>query len=166
MLLFCCISFPPGCAFHPSNRIFIYIFCCLKKTKQKKTVKMCFAVKVSQWSRRRRLTHRCSARVTCVFQAEPLNFCAHTDHFTQAIFVRIVRAAFRRWIMLVKSDKTAFVLPLRSSEKLSFNPFKGRDWEAQTRFHCDFPLCPPQSGVCMSDSASYLFAGSMLRWPM
>lgn len=49
---------------------------------------------------------------------------------SQAIFVRIVPTAFRRWIMLVKSDKTAFVLVLRSSEKLSFNPFKGRNWEA------------------------------------
>lgn len=49
---------------------------------------------------------------------------------SQAIFVRIVPPAFRRWIMLVKSDKTAFVLALRSSKKLSFNPFKGRNWEA------------------------------------
>lgn len=49
---------------------------------------------------------------------------------SQATFVRIVPTAFRRWIMLVKSDKTAFVLVLRSSEKLSFNPFKGRNWEA------------------------------------
>lgn len=60
------------------------------------------------------------------------NFCdkKNDDHFTSPLFVRIVPTAFRRWIMLVKSDKTAFVLALRSSEKLSFNPFKGRNWEA------------------------------------
>lgn len=32
--------------------------------------------------------------------------------------------------MLVKSDRAAFVLVLCSSEKLSFNPFKGRNCEA------------------------------------
>lgn len=73
---------------------------------------------------------------------------------SQAFFLRIVVTAFRRWIMLVKSDKTAFVLVLRSSEKLSFTPLKGAI-EKQRRFHCDFLLCPLQSGVCMSDSASY-----------
>lgn len=64
--------------------------------------------------------------------------------------------------MLVKSDKTPFVLVLRSSEKLSFNPFKkkkkrGAIEKKLRRFHCDFlRFCPhPKSGVCMSDSAGY-----------
>lgn len=63
---------------------------------------------------------------------ETLNFCDQKKKITShAILASIVPVVFRRWIMLVNSDKTAFVLPPRSSEKLSFNPLlKGRDWEA------------------------------------
>lgn len=56
--------------------------------------------------------------------------------------------------MLVKPDKTPFVLPLRSSweiiiQQTPASPFKkkksGRNWEAQARFHRDFnALSPPK----------------------
>lgn len=77
-----------------------------------------------------RCAARCCAQVLGSddphFELSVLTFV--TEMITsQAVFANIVPAAFRRWIILVKSDKAAFVLALRSSEKLSFNPFKGHN---------------------------------------
>lgn len=69
---------------------------------------------------------RCWDQMTLVFHGASLTFVTGmiTSHATLA---RIVPAAFRRRITLVKSDKSAFVLAARSSEKLSFSSFKERN---------------------------------------
>lgn len=72
---------------------------------------------------------RYSDQISCSLESRLLTFVTKKKKITShAILASIVPVVFRRWIMLVNSDKTAFVLPPRSSEKLSFNPLlKGRD---------------------------------------
>lgn len=187
MLLFCYISFhvllPKLKNNNDNNNGGESALVCIFPLKKKKINKgkteflffpsffKCSAVKVSQCSRRRP-AHRCSPpKMTCVFQAEPLNSCSprwslHTSHFRAhcASGIHGMDNACKVW-----QDGVCFAstLVLRNyhSGPLFFEK-RTRNWEAQARFHRDFPLCPRQSGVCMSDSASYLFAGSMLRWPM
>lgn len=88
-----------------------------------------------------------------------LFFCEQTDHLANQFYTRFVQTAFRRWIMLVKSDKCAFVLPLRSSEKLSSERFKGRNWESGDVFTATFCFVLPKvASACLTPPVTDLQA--------
>lgn len=108
-------------------------------------------------------SRRCCAQVLGSddphFEPSVLTFVTEmiTSH---AVFANIVPTAFRRWIILVKSDKAAFVLALRSSEKLSFKPFKGHYWEAAA-FSLRLLALSSLKWRLHVWLCSYLFAGRM-----